>query len=65
MARVRWTDLTIYIINDSEHGGSGFKIHLYDYLRVVPVMAVAWMRRGTWKGRVQGSLAQFGQVGTT
>jgi hypothetical protein len=42
MVRVTCADLTIDIINDSEHGGSGFRIHLYDHLSVVPAMAVAW-----------------------
>jgi len=53
--RVTCADLKIYVINDSEHGISGFKFHLYDHLSVSPDMAV--VIDASWKDGVQGSLS--------
>jgi len=53
--RVTCDDLKIYIINDSEHGSSGFRFHLYDHLSVSPDIAVGM--DAPWKDRVQGSLS--------
>jgi len=56
--RVTCADLKIYIINDSEHGSSGSRFHLYDHLSVSPDIAGAWMYHGKTEFKVHSQFRQ-------